>query len=229
MGAEMTVSDAVVERRSTRAFVERRVDRDEIEKLLLLAANAPSNGNTQPWRVHVLTGTKKADLTKAVFARAAESTMGNEHDVPIYSKSMGKPWRTRRFECGDRMYEALRISCEDKHARMMQGAKNLSFFDAPVGRIVTLDRSLGELHILDCGTFVQILMLLAQERGLATCPQAAWSMWLGTIRMALDLPETEIMLMGIALSDPDTSEVAANNLVPRIGHDEFLTFHGFES
>ena len=108
------------------------------------------------------------------------------------------------------MYEALGISREDKHARMMQSAKNLSFFDAPVGLIVTLDRSLGKLQILDCGIFVQNLMLLAQERGLATCPQAAWSMWSGTIRKVLDLPETEMVLMGMALGYPDTSEVATD-------------------
>ena len=229
MGTEMTVSEAVVARRSTRAFAERSVDRGEIEELLLLAANAPSNGNTQPWRVHVLTGKTKADLTKAVFARAAESPMGDEPDVPIYPKSMGEPWRTRRFECGERMYEALGISREDKHARMMQGAKNLTFFDAPVGLIVTLDRSLGELQILDCGIFVQTLMLLAQERGLATCPQAAWSMWSGTIRKVLDLPETEMVLMGMALGYPDTTEVAADIPMPRIAPEEFATFHGFEN
>ncbi|MDG5749320.1 nitroreductase [Qipengyuania sp. XHP0207] len=127
------------------------------------------------------------------------------------------------------MYEALGISREDKHARMMQSAKNLSFFDAPVGLIVTLDRSLRKLQILDCGIFVQTLMLLAQERGLATCPQAAWSMWSGTIRKVLDLPETEMVLMGMALGYPDTSEVAADIPMPRIAPEEFATFHGFEN
>lgn len=228
MSAGYTVSDAVQDRRSVRAFLDKPVERSLVEKLLERAAHAPSNGNTQPWRVHVLTGQVKADLSKAVFARAAKAPMGDDPDVPIYPKGLADPWRQRRFDCGERMYEALGIGREDKQARMMQGAKNLSFFDAPVGLIITLDRSLGELQVLDCGIFVQTLMLLAREEGLGTCPQAVWSMWSATIRKTLSLPDSEMVLMGMALGYPDEAQVASNIPMPRVATEEFATFHGFE-
>lgn len=223
-----SVAQAVAKRRSVRAFLDTPVDRAEIEEILGLASHAPSNGNTQPWRVHVLAGDSKAALSKAVFARAAQSPMGDAPDVQIYPKSLADPWRQRRFDCGERLYETLGISREDKQGRMIQGAKNLTFFDAPVGIIITLDRSLGELQMLDCGLFVQTLMLLADERGLATCPQAVWSMWSGTIRKVLRLSESQMVLMGMALGYADTSSLAADIPMPRITPDEFADFHGFD-
>ena len=223
-----SVANAVTRRRSVRAFLDQPVDRADIEELLSLAAHAPSNGNTQPWRVHVLMGDSKARLSKSVFARAAESPMGDEPDVVIYPAGLADPWRQRRFDCGERLYETLGISREDKQGRMLQGAKNLTFFDAPVGLIITLDRSLGGLQMLDCGIFVQTVMLLAEERGLATCPQAVWSMWSGTIRKFLGLPDDQMVLMGMALGYADTSDIAADIPMPRIAPGEFADFHGFD-
>lgn len=228
MASSNSVVEAVSNRRSVRAFLDRPVDRAEIEELLALAAHAPSNSNTQPWQVHVLSGERKAALTQAVFARAAEAPTGDEPDVAIYPAGLADPWRQRRYDCGERMYEALDIARDDKRGRMMQGGKNLTFFDAPVGLIFTLDRSLGDLQMLDCGIFVQTLMLLAYERGMATCPQAAWSMWSGTIRKTLNLPENEMVLMGMSLGYADASEVAADIPMPRLKTDEFASFHGFD-
>ncbi|MEO9461405.1 MAG: nitroreductase [Marinomonas sp.] len=215
-------------RRAVRAFLPDPLSKAEVKELLSQAANAPSNSNTQPWNVHVLTGAAKQGLTQAIYAQAAQTPMGDDPDVPIYPQGMGEPWRTRRFDCGERMYEALGIGREDKAARMAQAGRNLSFFDAPVGLIITMDRSLAELQILDCGIFLQTLMLLAQERGLATCPQAAWSMWAGTIRRTLNLPENEMVLVGMALGYADQDEVAANIPMGRLGSDGFASFHGFE-
>jgi len=222
---ESSVTEAVVSRRSVRAFSNRSVERTVVEELLQLAANAPSNGNTQPWRVHVVTGEAKENLSKAIFEKAASSPSGAAPDIEIYPKDLGEPWRSRRYACGELMYETLGIERENKVGRMQQAAKNLSFFGAPIGIIVTLDRSLAELQFLDCGIFMQTFMLLAQERGLATCPQAAWSMWAGVIRRQLGLSDQEMVLAGIALGYPDTAQVASNIPMPRISLDEFATFH----
>lgn len=223
--AVSSVTEAVLARRSVRAFSDRMVERSQVEQLLKLAANAPSNGNTQPWRVHVLIGQAKESLSKAVFEKASSSPAGASPDIKIYPQGLGEPWRSRRYACGELMYKSLGIERENKLGRMQQAAKNLSFFGAPVGIIVTLDRSLTELQFLDCGIFMQTFMLLAQERGLATCPQAAWSMWAGVIRQQLGISDQEMILAGIALGYPDTEQVAANIPMPRISVDEFATFH----
>src|SRR3954469_25220273 len=55
-GERNSVTEAVLARRSVRAFLPRPVERAEVEELLELPARAPSGGNLQPWFVDVLAG-----------------------------------------------------------------------------------------------------------------------------------------------------------------------------
>ena len=52
----MRVTDAVNHRRSIRAFLDKPVESQVLEELLIKAARAPSGGNVQPWRVYVVNG-----------------------------------------------------------------------------------------------------------------------------------------------------------------------------
>ena len=226
---EMSVTEATSTRRSVRAYTDQPVSRETVAEILELAGRAPSGGNLQPWKIYALAGAEKDQLSQAIFARAATSPAGDPPDVLMYPEGLGEPWRQRRADCGEAMYEALGIAREDKAARFAQGAKNLTFFDAPVGLIVTMDRSLGELQILDVGIFTQTIMLLAQERGLASCPQAAWSMWSTTIRETLEIPDNEMVMVGISLGYPATDEIAANIVQPRVALDDFASLRGFRT
>lgn len=223
----LTVTDAMISRRSVRAFSDKPVSKDLVEEILTLAANAPSGGNVQPWKVYALAGAAKDELTNAIFARAAVQPAGDPADIKMYPSGMAEPWSRRRAECGELMYQVLGIDRDDKSARFVQGAKNLAFFGAPVGLIVTMDRSLSESQILDTGIFVQSILLLAQERGLATCPQAAWQMWSTTIRETLDIEDREMVMVGISLGYPDSDNPAANIVQPRIKLDQYASLRGF--
>lgn len=56
MDSARTIEEALLTRRSCRAFLPTPVPRAEVERLLELAARSASNSNCQPWQVHVLTG-----------------------------------------------------------------------------------------------------------------------------------------------------------------------------
>ena len=224
---EISVTQAMLARGSCRAFTDQPVPRETVAEILELAGRAPSGGNLQPWKIHALAGAEKERLSQAVFAKAADSPAGDPPDVRMYPAGLTDPWRQRRGDCGETMYNALGIARDDKAARFAQGGRNLTFFDAPVGMIVTMDRSLAELQVLDVGIFVQSVMLLALERGLATCPQAAWSMWSTTIRDALELPDNEMAMCGISMGYPATNEVAAKIVQPRVALDEVASLRGF--
>ena len=56
----MNVTDALMSRISTRAFLDRPVPEALVRTLLETARYAPSGGNLQPWHVYVLTGTRLA-------------------------------------------------------------------------------------------------------------------------------------------------------------------------
>ena len=171
MSAERnSVTDAILSRRSVRAFLPQPVPQALIEEMLGLAARAPSGGNLQPWRVDVLTGAPLA----ALIAEARASTPG-EMELEIYPSPLPEPYRTRRYRSGEALYEAIGIGREDRPARLAQFARNFEAFGAPVLLLFSVDRIFDRPQWAHLGMFIQNLMLLAHERGLATCPQEAWA------------------------------------------------------
>jgi len=55
----MNVRDALIKRKSVRAFLEREVSAETVERILDAARWAPSGTNTQPWQVAVVRGDTK--------------------------------------------------------------------------------------------------------------------------------------------------------------------------
>jgi nitroreductase len=58
----VNVSEAVVTRKSIRAFLPTPVPDATIRNLLAGATRDPSGGNVQPWKVYVVNGESMADL-----------------------------------------------------------------------------------------------------------------------------------------------------------------------
>ena len=65
-GTSLDVEDAILSRRSVRAFLARPVARETVERILDAARRAPSGTNMQPWKVRVVTGEPKRRLSEAV-------------------------------------------------------------------------------------------------------------------------------------------------------------------
>ncbi|WP_253075523.1 nitroreductase family protein [Bradyrhizobium sp. 146] len=95
--------------------------------------------------------------------------------IQIYASELPDPYLKRRQEFGRLFYGSLGIRQADAEARSRQTAKNYTFFGAPVGLIVTIDRRLEAGSWLDLGMFVQNVMLAAAGRGLQSCPQETFS------------------------------------------------------
>lgn len=224
----LTVSEAIGQRKSVREFQDKAVPRKLVEEILTLALMSPSGSNLQPWKIHVVTGEVKDRLSQTVNERIMESPMGEGGDIPIYPEKLLEPWRQRRGECGEVMYEALGITREDKMGRMMQVLKNFSFFGAPVGLILTMDRSLSKGQIIDIGLILQNLQLLAVERGLDSCAQASWTMWPKTVREILELEESEMVMVGLALGYAEEQAPVNHAKQSRIELAEAARFYGFE-
>ena len=67
----MQVSQAVAQRRSVRAFLDKPVSDELLRQLLEKAGRAPSGGNLQPWRVFVING---ATMPRFLEPRRAPGT-----------------------------------------------------------------------------------------------------------------------------------------------------------
>jgi nitroreductase len=220
----MNVSQAVAQRISVRAFRPDPVPGALVREVLEAAARAPSGGNLQPWRVHALTG---APL-EALKARVRENPFGEPPEYDVYPANLWEPLRTRRFQCGEDLYATIGIPREDKPARLAQLAKNGELFGAPVGLFFSLDRKVGPPQWSDVGMLMQTIMLLAVERGLATCAQEYWARYPQTLAEVLSLPADHMIFSGMALGYAD--ETAPINTL-RTRRDPFEVWgemRGFE-
>ena len=195
----MDVSEAVARRISIRAFRHDPVPGDVVADILVRAAQAPSGGNLQPWRVYGLAGEPLAALKAAVAA----NPMGEPPEYNVYPPDLWEPFRTRRWQNGEDLYATIGIPREDKAARLRQLAKNGDLFGAPVGLFFCLDRKLGPPQWADLGMYMQNVMLLATERGLATCPQEYWARYPKTVAGFLGLPDDHMLFAGMALGYAD--------------------------
>jgi len=126
----MNVNDALIQRKSTRAFTKQTVDEALLRKILTAASHAPSGVNTQPWQVDVLTGQKKLSLQQKMESTFREGEKG-KMDYAYYPDEWQSPFKDRRKECGLLMYTTLGITREDKQKQLDQWAANYRAFDAP--------------------------------------------------------------------------------------------------
>jgi nitroreductase len=207
---QRAVDAAITSRRSIRAYLETPVAREDIEAILEVAARAPSGTNTQPWKVHVLTGAAKARLSDRILAVYADPAQNREHveEYAYYPREWVSPFVDRRRKVGWDLYALLGLTRHDKAGMAAQHGRNYRFFDAPVGMIFTIDRVMEQGSWLDYGMFLQNIMVAARGRGLDTCPQAAFTQFHRIISDELGLPENEMVVCGMALgfADPDKVE-----------------------
>ncbi len=200
--AKTVILNNISERRSVRAFTDQPVADELIQELLHVARFAPSGVNHQPWQVAVLREQCLARVADAMVA-AFESGANASPDYQYYPLEWFEPYKTRRFECGMALYNALDIEREDKAKRREMWKRNYRFFAAPVALMCLVDKRMQTGSWMDMGMFIQNILLAAQAFGLACCPQAAVAEYPDIIRQQLQLSDELAVVCGIAIGYPD--------------------------
>lgn len=225
LDAAAVVDTVIRSRKTVRAFRPDPVPRSQLVEIIEVARMAPSNFNTQPWRVHVLAGAAKRALSEAI------SRVHSANTHPPFSPFPQPPppdCAARLNDFGRRFYTTLSIDRSDMAARARQTGRNFLFFDAPVGFIFTIDSALTKHSWLDFGLFLQNLMLAAHARGLATCPQVSFVRYQSVIAEALGLAPEEAVTCGMSLGYAD-KQAAVNHLgMPREPIEQFTRWLGFD-
>src|ERR1700761_1000413 len=217
----MDVFDAVASRYSCRAFLPTPIPEETVRDIVARAARAPSAGNMQPWRIYAIAGRRVEDLKALLAPRMNELPKAEGGDYRIYPDPLEEPYRTRRFDVGERLYKSIGVPREDKPARYRQYARNFQFFGAPVGLFFLLERAHGVAQWADIGGLLQTVMLGARGYGLHTCPQQAWVSWHKTVRAFLALPETMMIYSGMALGLADEAAAVNSWRSPRVPLDNY--------
>ncbi|MFC0135127.1 nitrobenzoate reductase [Massilia eurypsychrophila] len=223
---QLAVDNAIVSRRSIRAFLPTPVAREDIEAILEVSARAPSGTNIQPWKVTVLTGDAKERLSAAILAVYGDKDAAAAHteEYNYYPRQWVSPFIERRRKVGWDLYALLGLTREDKAGMAAQHGRNYRFFDAPVGLIFTIDRVLEQGSWLDYGMFLQNIMVAARGRGLDTCPQAAFTQFHRIIAEQLSLPSSETVVCGMALGYADVEKIENSLITERASVAQFVRF-----
>ena len=206
----MNVTNSLTTRKSTRAYTNKKVEVSLVNAILKQAMLSPSGDNHQPWQVAVLTGKAKANLCgklEQAFRSGVKPIMDYEY-YPQNKKSEKETnwfgeYKDNRKECGLALYSQLGITRKMKKEKDDLYAKNYRAFDAPVMLLFFIDRELGYGSYVDYGMFLQSIMLLSTEHGLATCPQGSLSEYGSIVRQELPEYKDKIVLCGMSIGYED--------------------------
>lgn len=194
----MDILKAVETRRSIRQFKPDPVPESLIRELLEAARWSPSWGNTQPWEIYVVTGESLESFKKANRQRRMDD-VAPEPDTPM-PQNWPEPVKQRYNGIGKQVLTALDIPRGDKEARQRYYGDMATLFGAPAMLLFCLDKAIArEYGMLDIGAIMQTFCLLAHDRGLGTCTVAATVNYPSLIRETIKIPESKVIIMGIAL------------------------------
>ena len=216
-----TFLNIVANRRSMRAFKSDPVPRAVIEAVMGGAQQAPSNCNTQPWFVHVVTGDTLEQLRATLPTQFAAGEVAL--DFP-YDGQYDGVYKERQYASATALYDALGISRDEKAARNEWFMRNFTFFDAPAVAFFTLPSQFGLREACDLGMYAQTVMLGLVAHGLGSCPQTSLGFMANVIRPALGLGVHEKLMFGLSFGY--ATETPVNQvLTERAALHDVVTFH----
>ncbi len=223
----MDIISLIKNRKSIRAYTDKQVSKETIDKILDAARWTPSAVNAQPWEVAVVTNKIKDKFSeKTIDAKRNKVTPNPDYNF-YQIKDWPEPYATRRKKCGLALLNSLKVHVDDHERRNIEWEKNYTFFDAPVGIFFFVDKCLDKGVWMDCGMFMQNVMLAATEYGLNTCIQAATAQYPDIVRDILGIPNSKILIAGLALGYADLSHPVNNYRTERESVDKFAKFFGF--
>lgn len=168
-------------------------------------------------------GAARDRVSREVIA-AVES--GHRCEEYAYAPSpVPEPYLSRRRQVGYELYRLYGVAKDDYPARKKVMLRNFEFFGAPVGLFFTMERRLLMGSWLDCGMFMQNVMIMARAHGLDTCPQQAWCEYGAVVHHALGIAADEIILSGMALGFADPAAPENSLVSERLSVSDFTRFH----
>ena len=223
----MTPTEAITTRRSIRAFIDKTVEREKLERVLQKAQMAASGGNTQPWNAILVTGDELARITAAIKEKAKAAPMGEGGEYDIYPKGLDGRYEEQLRAIGKTMFDAVGLAREDGAGRIAQMMKNWDSFGAPVQLFTYTKKYMGPPQWSDMGMWLQTIMILLREEGLDSCAQEIWAMYGTYMRELLNIDDEHIFFCGMAIGYRDADDPINNFDRPRSPVSDVVRWEGW--
>ncbi len=222
-----TVLEALSNRSSKRAFLPKPVQKETLNKILEASAQTPSGANMQPWVVYAVTN---RDILKkigdAVIAKMDEGVV-NDQFVQYYPIKWVNPYKKRRIVTGSALYKFLDVDRKDTLTRTEMWKDNFRWFGAQTVIFVCTDKAnIDESQgvFMDCGAYMQSLMLASQEFGVDSCPQGSTTEFGRVIAEVLELPDNLALLYSVVLGYEDKNAKINSYQPSRVPLEDSVTF-----
>ncbi len=216
--------ETVRQRFSARAFLPEPLTPEQIQAVLQDAQYSPSNCNTQPWHVHVVSGATKDRLANKMI----ESDLaGNQ--TPDFSFSYDDfygDYFARAHEQARLYYAAFGIARDDSERRKEAYLRNYHFFNAPHAAFLFMPSFGDNIRVAsDIGRYAQSFLLSLTARGFAGIPQTLLGFHAEMIRQELAVPSEYRLLFGISFGYADMSAPSAKTRMPRLPVEQSVVMH----
>lgn len=213
----------VLERRSVRGFRPDTVPESTMRAIFSLANRSPSNCNTQPWFVEVVSGEARDRISAAMISA---------HNKGLYTPDYSFDEKKYVGILGDRIkanaenfYSTLEIERHEKELRAQAVVQNLHLYGAPHAAFLFMPDYGNERVAADVGMYAQTLLLTMQAHGVSSCPQTILGFYADTVRELLGIDREYKLLFGISFGYEDPAPLANNVRTPRVELSESTRFH----
>ncbi len=215
----MDLLEAIKSRQSIRAFKSDPVPQKVLKDIMERAIWAPSWGNTQPWDFFVAAGAKLAEIQQGFVEKIGQPSV---LEVPR-PDSFPKEYTDRR-----RTLPVPPPQSNEGHQRVYRN------YGAPCVIYICTGRSLyfqskgpNAWAIFDCGSVAENIMLLASNYGLGTVAQAQAVAYPDVLRRVLSIPDSLVIVLGIAIGYPDWDSPSNQRRSSREPVENVVRWQGF--
>jgi nitroreductase len=186
---------------------------------------APSNCNTQPWTVHVVSGAARDALSAELLRADKEKRFSPDFTFDYADFGQGA-YLDRAHDHAATVYGALEIPRSDRESRKAHALENLKFHGAPHVAFLFMPVFGDGVRVAgDVGMYAQNFLLSLTARGLGGIPQTMLGMYADTVREVLGVPAELKLLFGISFGTADLEARENSFRVGRVPLEHSVVLH----
>ncbi len=223
----LTVLEALEKRSSKRAYTDKNIPKETLEKILNAANMTPSGANMQPWITYAISNQEVLKNIGDAIIDTMNQGVPHDQFIQYYPKTWINPYKKRRITTGVGLYTLMGVDRKDEETRLKMWHDNFRWFGAQTVVFVFTDKmNIDDAQgvLIDCGAYMQSLMLAAQEFGIDSCPQGSTTEFGKVVARTLKVPENLALLYSVVLGYADESAKINTYQPDRVTLNENVTF-----
>ncbi len=218
------LGDLLRGRHSVRSFLPDPVPEAVITEVFDTARWAPSNNNSQPWHVSVVSGAARDTLENLLLALVDAGEQPSPAFLPS-AAGFGPEHQARAKQNGEHLGTLMDIDPTDGESRARLMRLNWGFYGAPHVAFYSLPLSMGIANGVDLGLFIHAVVMQLTSRGIGVCLQGSLAAHPGPVHKVTEIPEGHGIVCGMSFGYPDPEARINRHRTDREPLEGVVRFH----